>query len=160
EHAANRSDVSMVLGGTGAVLALALGAGLALYLRREVVRPLGTLAEATEAVAGGDLGTRVRVERDDEIGTLERGFNAMTASLQTRTAELERSNRDLHDFAAVASHDLQGPLVTISKLAELLSDEAGEPGRQAEIARHIAGSTMRLHDLVGDLLAYAKVGQG
>jgi signal transduction histidine kinase len=160
QRAEHRSDVSLVLGGAGVVLALALGAGLALYLRREVVRPLGTLATATEAVAGGDLGTRVPVERDDEIGTLERGFNAMTSSLQARTAELERSNRDLQDFAAVASHDLQGPLVTISKLATLLSREADDAGRQAELAGHIAASTMRLNDLVGDLLAYAKVGQG
>ena len=160
QAAEHRANVSLVLGGAGAVLALALAAALALYLRREVVRPLGTLAQATEAVAGGDLATRVPVERDDEIGTLERGFNAMTASLETRTAELERSNRDLQDFAAVASHDLQGPLVTIAKLATLLGREAGESGRQAEIAHHIAGSTTRLQELVGDLLAYAKVGQG
>ena len=159
KRAEHRSDVSLVLGGAGALLAIALGVGLALYLRRSVVRPLGTLAEATEAVAAGDLATRVPVERDDEIGTLERAFNAMTASLETRSVELERSNRDLQDFAAVASHDLQGPLVTISKLAQLLDAEVGE-GRQAELARHIAGSTARLNDLVADLLAYAKVGQG
>jgi signal transduction histidine kinase len=160
QRAERRSRLSLILGGAGMVLALALGAGLALYLRRSVVRPLGTLATATEAVAGGDLGTRVPVERDDEIGTLERGFNAMTAALQTRTAELERSNRDLQDFAAVASHDLQGPLVTISKLALLLAREAGGDGREAELAHHIATSTTRLNDLVVDLLAYAKVGQG
>ena len=160
QRAAHRATISLVLGGAGMVLALALGAGLALYLRRSVVRPLGRLATATETVAGGDLSTRVPVERDDEIGTLERGFNAMTAALQTRTAELERSNRDLQDFAAVASHDLQGPLVTISKLALLLCREAGEDVRDAEIARHIASSTTRLNDLVVDLLAYAKVGQG
>ena len=96
------------------------------------------LAEASEAVAAGDLTTRVPVERGDEIGTLERAFNAMTASLESRSAELERSNRDLQDFAAVASHDLQGPLVTISKLAQLLDAEAAE-GRQAELARHLVG---------------------
>src|SRR3954468_20308013 len=55
QRAEHRADVSLVLGGGGVVLALALGAAHALYLRRQVVRPLGTLAEATEAVAGGDL---------------------------------------------------------------------------------------------------------
>jgi signal transduction histidine kinase len=160
QRAEHRSNVSLVLGGLGVVLALVLGIGLALYLRRAVVRPVEALATATEAVAGGDLTTRVPVERGDEIGTLERGFNAMTASLEERNAELERSNRDLQDFAAIASHDLQGPLVTISKLSELLAREGVEPARRDEIAQHIASSTARLNDLVADLLAYAKVGQG
>src|SRR4051794_38893639 len=158
--AEHRSRFSLILGGAGIVLALVLGIGLALYLRSAVVRPVGALATATEAVRGGDLTTRVSVDRGDEIGTLERGFNAMTAALESRTAELERSNRDLQDFAAVASHDLQGPLVTISKLALLLTHEAGKDGREAELAHHIATSTTRLNDLVVDLLAYAKVGQG
>ena len=160
DRAEHQSQLSLILGGLGVVLALALGVGLALYLRRAVVQPVAALATATEAVGGGDLTTRVPVERGDEIGTLERGFNAMTASLEERNAELERSNRDLQDFAAVASHDLQGPLVTISKLAELLAREGIEPQRRDEISRHIATSTTRLNDLVADLLAYAKVGQG
>jgi signal transduction histidine kinase len=104
-------------------------------------------------VAAGDLETRVDVSRRDEIGTLEHAFNTMTA-------ELERSNRDLQDFAAVASHDLRGPLITISKLAELLSRKAVNDPQEREIAHHIAGSTSRLHDLVNDLLAYSRVGQG
>jgi light-regulated signal transduction histidine kinase (bacteriophytochrome) len=117
------------------------------------VRPVTDLAAATEQVARGGLHTRVDVDRADEIGTLGHAFNAMTA-------ELERSNRDLNEFAAVASHDLRGPLITISKLAELLSRKAVNDPQEREIAHHIASSTSRLHDLVNDLLAYSRVGQG
>jgi len=151
--AESRSDTAMVLGGAGIALVLGMSFALWLYLRRSIVRPVTDLAAATEAVAAGDLGTRVDVSREDEIGTLGHGFNAMTA-------ELERSNRDLQDFAAVASHDLQGPLITIGKLAELLSAHTASKVDPTEVARHISASTDRLNDLVGDLLAYAKVGQG
>ena len=151
--AEGRSDTAMVLGGAGIALVLAVSLGLWLYLRRSVVRPVTELADATEKVAGGDLSTRVEVDRSDEIGTLGHAFNAMTA-------ELERSNRDLNDFAAVASHDLRGPLITISKLAELLQRKAVDDPQEREIAHHIATSTSRLHDLVNDLLAYSRVGQG
>jgi signal transduction histidine kinase len=151
-RAEGRSDTAMILGGAGIVLVLAVSLGLWLYLRRSVVRPVTHLADATQAVAGGELGTRVAVQRKDEIGTLGHGFNAMTA-------ELERSNRDLQDFAAVASHDLRGPLITISKLAELLSRKV-QDRQEMEIAHHISASTSHLHALVNDLLAYSRVGQG
>src|SRR3954468_8702822 len=152
-RAEHRSDTAMVLGGVGIALVLAVSLGLWLYLRRSVVRPVAELAAATEQVAAGDLHTRVEGDSGDEIGTLGHAFNTMTA-------ELERSNRDLNDFAAVASHDLRGPLITISKLAELLQRKATEDPQQREIAHHIASSTSRLHDLVNDLLAYSRVGQG
>src|SRR3954468_1463704 len=153
DRAESGSHRALVLGGAGIALVLAVGLGLWLYLRRSVVQPVTELAEATEKVAAGELSTRVAVEREDEIGTLGHNFNAMTA-------ELERSYRDLQDFASVASHDLQGPLVTISKLADLLAAKAAPHPDEVEIARHISESTSRLNDLVNDLLAYARIGQG
>jgi signal transduction histidine kinase len=156
----DRSAVAFVLGFGGIALVLGLVVAVMLHLRRTVVRPVGELAEATQRVAAGDLTTRVPAHGFDEVGTLARGFNAMTESLERQTAELERSNRDLQDFAAVASHDLQGPLVTITRLADLLADRLGGESKEAELARHISTSADRLHHLVRDLLAYSKVGQG
>ncbi len=153
DRAESGSNRALVLGFAGIALVLAVSLGLWLYLRRSVVRPVTELAAATEAVAAGDLSTRVAVEREDEIGTLGHHFNAMTA-------ELERSYRDLQDFASVASHDLQGPLITITKLSELLAAKAAPHPDEVEIARHISESTSRLNDLVTDLLAYARIGQG
>ena len=161
ERAENRADIALWLGVGGILLVIAVSVGLALYLRRAVVRPVQTVAEASEAVAAGDLATRVPATRQDELGTLARGFNHMTESLETRTAELERSNRDLESFAAVASHDLQGPLVTISMLAERLALRLDDhEGIEKQLADHIRTSTGHLHDLVRDLLAYSRLGRG
>lgn len=163
--AESQSQLAIWLGVGGVALMLALTVGLALYLRRSVVAPVRRVARSSEAVAAGDLTIRVPGDREDEIGQLTRGFNEMTASLEAgrarldrRTAELERSNRDLDDFASVASHDMQGPLTTISMFSSALEERMAERGdRDTELAGHIRAAASHLRGLVRDLLAYAKL---
>src|SRR5439155_11364374 len=158
-RAEHRSHLGRVLGIGGAILALGLTALVALALRRFILRPVEDVTRATEAVAGGDLTVRVRSPRQDEIGRLGRAFNAMTEQLQGRTADLERSNRDLEDYAAVASHDLQGPLATIGMHAELLQRRLGqEKEQEAMLAERIVSSSRSMTALVRDLLAYSRAG--
>jgi signal transduction histidine kinase len=158
-RAEHRTSLGRALGIGGALLALALTAIVALALRRFILRPVEDVTRATEAVAGGDLTVRVRSPRQDEIGRLGRAFNAMTEQLQGRTAELQRSNRDLEDYAAVASHDLQGPLATIGMHAELLQRRLGtEKEQEAMLAERIVSSSRSMTALVRDLLAYSRAG--
>ena len=156
-NAENRATTAVRLGVVGIAVLIVLTIALAIYVRRSVIRPIQRVAAAAEAVAAGDLGTRVPEDRADELGTLARDFNKMTSRLEGRTAELERSNRDLEDFASVASHDLQGPLVTISMLAETVRRRTD--GQEAELVGHIQTATDRLRALVRDLLAYSKLGR-
>ena len=163
--AERRSNVATLLGGLGIALVVIITMGMALYLRRAMIRPALAVANATDAVAAGDLSTRVPVERADEMGKLARGFNAMTASLQRgreqlgqRTAELERSNRDLEDYASVASHDLQGPLSTISMYSELLVSRLRDRSDDdAELAARVGLAAQRMRTLVRDLLTYSRL---
>jgi signal transduction histidine kinase len=158
-RAEHRSSLGRALGIGGAILALALTALVAVALRRFILRPVEEVTRATEAVAGGDLTVRVRSPRRDELGRLGRAFNAMTEQLQGRTAELERSNRDLEDYAAVASHDLQGPLATIGMHAELLQRRLGsESEQETMLAERIVFSSRSMTALVRDLLAYSRAG--
>jgi signal transduction histidine kinase len=159
-RAEHRTNLGRALGIAGAILALGLTAIVAVGLRRFILRPVEDVTRATEAVAGGDLTVRVRSPRQDEIGRLGRAFNAMTEQLQGRTAELERSNRDLEDYAAVASHDLQGPLATIGMHAELLQRRLGdEKEQEAMLAERIVSSSRSMTALVRDLLAYSRAGR-
>jgi signal transduction histidine kinase len=83
----------------------------------------------------------------------------MTEQLQGRTSDLERSNRDLEDYAAVASHDLQGPLATIGMHAELLQRRLGrESEQEAMLAERIVTSSRSMTALVRALLAYSRAG--
>ncbi len=93
----------------------------------------------------------------DEVSERERNL----AELKRLNDELERSNAELGDFTAVASHDLKAPLLSILSFAELLREELGE--RLSEDAQmhlgFIESSAQRLRRLVTDLLDYAQVGR-
>ena len=65
------------------------------YVARGITVPIQRLAEATEAVAHGDLNVRLDVKATDEIGTLVDSFNRMTADLKGSKSKLEEANVSL-----------------------------------------------------------------
>jgi two-component system nitrogen regulation sensor histidine kinase NtrY len=68
-----------------------------LYLARRITVPIQALADGTRRISQGDLGHRVDVEADDELGVLVESFNRMTSELERNRGLLERSNRELRD---------------------------------------------------------------
>ncbi|WP_164084952.1 sensor histidine kinase [Pseudazoarcus pumilus] len=72
--------------------------------------------------------------------------------------QVQRSNRELEDFAYVASHDLQEPLRKIKVFSDRLdarSDEFDEKGR--DYLSRISRSAERMQTLIRDLLGYSRV---
>ncbi|MFO0706188.1 MAG: ATP-binding protein [Nitrospira sp.] len=65
------------------------------YVARSITVPIQRLAEATEAVAQGDLSVKIDAKATDEIGTLIESFNRMTEDLQGSKSKLEDANRSL-----------------------------------------------------------------
>ena len=77
-----------------------------------------------------------------------------------RAAELERSNTELERFASVVSHDLRQSLTSVAGFLALLDSRYGAqlPDGAAELLGHAREGGERMHALVEDLLAYARVG--
>ncbi|MCS6897238.1 MAG: ATP-binding protein [Nitrospira sp.] len=67
------------------------------YVARGITVPIQRLAEATEAVAQGDLTVQIDAKATDEIGTLIDSFNRMTQDLQTSKSKLEETNLTLRN---------------------------------------------------------------
>ncbi len=107
------------------------------YVARGITVPIQRLAEATDAIAHGDLDVKIRIKATDEIGTLVESFNRMTEDLRSskRTIEeanqsLRRSNLELDDRRAytqavvdtiasgVLSMDRSGVITTVNPAAE------------------------------------------
>jgi PAS domain S-box-containing protein len=74
-------------------------------------------------------------------------------------AQLERSNRELEDFAYVASHDLQEPLRKIVVFGERLQEKAAErlEPETLDYLQRMRKAASRMQTLINDLLAFSRV---
>lgn len=74
---------------------------------------------------------------------------------------LEKSNRELDQFAYVASHDLKAPLRGIGNLAQWIEDDLGDKmdDRAREHMQLLRGRVLRLENLIGGILAYSRAGR-
>lgn len=81
--------------------------------------------------------------------------------VRQRTAQLERQNKELEQFAYIASHDLQEPLRTISSMTNLLAAEY--TSKLDEVAdqylKYTVSASQRMSDLITGLLIYSRIGR-
>lgn len=75
--------------------------------------------------------------------------------------ELTRANKDLDDFAYVASHDLRSPLEGINKLAKWVREDNADllPDRSKRHLEQMQQRIGRVESLLDDLLQYARAGR-
>ena len=170
-QAANQRLFATLLVGTA--FALLVGVSAALLLTRDITEAVERVAAAAMAVAGGDLKRRIRLDRHDEVGQAADAIDEMADRLQAtiidlenssaellrKQVELERSNRELQDFASVASHDLQEPLRKVRAFGDRLSAKYGseltDQGR--DYLARMQDAAARMQALINDLLTFSRV---
>lgn len=112
-----------------------------------------------------DLSQRHEVEAQLRASTehLEARVQQRTAELERSMTELARSNRDLEQFAYIASHDLQTPLRNVRQGLGMLDDQIAEQygrsldGEAAELRDLTIAAAERMERLIQGLLSYSRL---
>jgi len=146
-----------------------------------VYRPVKELIAGTHRVANGDLGYRLPVRSNDEIGDLAASFNKMTGEVagvhaeieervRRKSAELDQAHRSLLSsekmasigkLAATVAHEVNNPLFGILTYARLTQKEVqkGTAASRAEMVEHlqiIERESKRCGDIMRNLLTFAR----
>ncbi len=81
--------------------------------------------------------------------------------VEERTAELQVANKELEAFAYTVSHDLRAPLRAINGFTRILSEDFAKelPDEGKQVCSVIIENTLRMGQLIDDLLAFSRVGR-
>ena len=167
----------------GCVVLLVAG-GIAKFVSKLLVKPLGVLGEGIRNLEAGRLRTIRPARTGDEIEYLGESFNRMVAALSAyraavhrskevleqrileRTEELERAltasvsaSKAKSEFLANMSHELRTPMSGVIGMLELLS-ESQLTREQRDYLATAKNSAHSLLALVNDLLDLSKIEAG
>jgi PAS domain S-box-containing protein len=102
----------------------------------------------------------VGVTRDiSERGQAEEILRSINLKMEKLTDELKSSNKDLEQFAYIASHDLKEPLRMISSFTQLLEQNySADLNKEAkEYMKFIIDGAYKMQILINDLLNFSRI---
>ena len=135
-----------------------LAALLARLFGRQVLQPVTDLTAAAEHITQTeDLGRRIEVPGDDEVGRMAARFNQMLDTLESSRRALDQSVEAQRQLVADASHELRTPVTSLRTNIEVLlsGGELPEDDRR-RLLEDVRAETEELGALITDVIELAR----
>lgn len=153
-----------------AALAVVVAGAAALVVVRRQLRPLREVAATAHTVAALpmesgaiDIDERVPDRLTDErteVGQVGAALNTLLSHVETSLAARHRSEQQVRQFVADASHELRSPLATIAGYTELARKRPGDAETVGTALDKVEQESGRMTSLVEDLLLLARLDSG
>lgn len=145
------------------VLLTALSAALSRYF----ITRIEALKTVTEQFAQGDLGKRIPVTSQDELGDLAVAFNTMAAQQQEQIRQIDMARREAVEatrmkdlFLATMSHELRTPLNAMIGFLHLMIYSGQMDDDNEHMAERALANTQRLLTLINNILDLSRIATG
>jgi signal transduction histidine kinase len=131
-------------------LTLAIASLGGYWISARALAPVDALTSAARAIGIGNLSQRLQVPRaSDELQRLSKTWNEMLERLEAAVTRLSR-------FTADASHELRSPIALIRATAEIALSDVRSPERYRSALEQILAASIRVTNLVEELLEAAR----
>ncbi len=157
----------------GGITGVFLGILISFFTAWHLTGPIEKAVAYAKRVEDGDYSSSLGLRRKDEIGILASALESMVhelthhiALLNARAADLKKlsnelylKNRELEDFAFIASHDLQEPLRKIQAFGDRLKLESGDRlgPKGTDFLERMVASAGRMQNLILAILDYSRI---
>jgi signal transduction histidine kinase len=143
------------------VFAGGIAVALGLFLSAAVTDKIVALSRGADAIAQGQLRTRVQVDGRDEVAKLARSFNSMAGQLEGAERKQQELDSLRRDLIAWIGHDLRTPLTSVRAIVEALADGVvEEPATRLRYLRTAKREINALSSLIDDLFDMAQMDTG
>jgi signal transduction histidine kinase len=138
------------------MLAITLG-GIAWFLGRTVVQPLGATGAAARQVADGDLDVALPPSRVREVAEVNSAFEAMGTGLRASLEQQAAIEQERRLFIGAIVHDLRTPLFSLrGSLEGIATGIADTPEKRVRYIAVAQEKADALERLVGDLFDFTR----
>ena len=137
-----------------AIVAVIVAAIIIYYFAKKIIiNPLNEINIAARRLARGDVGKRVNITSNDEIGELANSFNVMAESI-------EESDKNRTYFISNVSHELRSPITSIKGFVAGILDGVIPKDKENYYLNIVYDEIRRLSRLVIDLLDISAMEEG
>lgn len=130
-------------------------------MTKRIIRDFTAISQGIERMAEGGLSVRISMDREDELGRVASGINAMAQRLEAQISKERQLEQSKMELITGISHDLRTPLTSIIGYVDLLRSRSyRDADEQQRFIDNTYSKAVYLKSLIDDLFEYTRLSGG